>query len=93
MPPKSATGNLTVTASVGNGVPTIAGSVPGEIVGNGSANVTMEGTLVEINATFGDQNGIISANNLSIWAAIQFSRLPMTMATPTSVLPKPITLV
>jgi hypothetical protein len=66
--PDSGIGNLTVTASVGHGMLTIAESVlggvdSGGIVGNGSANVTIEGTLAEITATFGDPNGIVYRSN------------------------------
>ena len=56
-------GDLTVILSVNRGFLNVSASVPGgiasgDITGNGSARVTMEGALAELNATFGDAAGI-----------------------------------
>lgn len=56
-------GDLTVTLSVNSGVFNVSDSVPGgiasgDMTGNGSASVTLEGTLAELNATMGDAAGI-----------------------------------
>lgn len=57
-------GILTVSLSLANGSLHIADSVPGGIgpggiTNNGSASVTLGGTLTELNATFSDPNGVI----------------------------------
>ena len=56
-------GDLTVTLSVNSGALNVSASIPGgiasgDITGNGSPSVTMEGALAELNATFGDAAGI-----------------------------------
>ncbi|MDA0812713.1 MAG: hypothetical protein O3C21_10030, partial [Verrucomicrobia bacterium] len=66
--PDSAGGNLSVAMSVANGILNIADTVAGgvgvaAITDNGSASVSLTGTLAELNATFADPNGIIYLSN------------------------------
>ncbi len=62
--PDAGSGDLTVDLTVQNGTLTIAESVPGGvgpagITDNETTSVTLNGTLAELNATFGNPGGVV----------------------------------
>ncbi|MGI9242549.1 MAG: Reeler domain-containing protein [Verrucomicrobiales bacterium] len=66
--PDAGDGILSVTLSVEHGTLDVDESVPGgadpmDFLGNGTDRVTLKGTLDELNATFGDPNGVTYESN------------------------------
>jgi hypothetical protein len=68
--PDAGSGDLTVKLTVGNGIIQIDDSISGgvgagDLVANGSAIVTMTGTLAELNAVFNHPQGVSYKSNAS----------------------------